>query len=427
MCGCVFRWSEFARDGAPWDTDEEEWLYRHCCRGTSLAWLSVQLSRTQSAVRARVKLRRNNPALPSLILRDLAQPVLGASPTTLPAACVRSGLPNDGAGKATRGKLAAAPSLPATACSESCALTVCQARVVECAKKKLLKCALNTYTGSGVVLLACQKLSKLVASAHKHMLRASSDGDVERHAIEAAVAAAIYAISPPDGGDGNITVVRVDGHMLEDAVGLAVASYFEYVEQNRVAVRLREQKVRGALDGWTTAFQKSFLRDAHNGVSQAAARSRRARPRPALPVTPAPAPAPTAMHVDSLVFEAPPDLESLSDGKLRAFIVAANGSVPAAEATRTELQEAAAAGVPAWEVKRLLGCAALPEPQRYVVALRLGNEAESVGSEGLERRARVAARKLCLLTHPDKSLVEGSNEAFMIVQRALQHFQCVDA
>jgi hypothetical protein len=331
-----------------------------------------------------------------------------------------SGLPNDSAEEAPRVKLAAAPSLPANA---GCALTVNQARVVECAKKKLLKCSLNTYTGSGVVLLACQKLSKLVASAHKHMLRASSDGDVERHAIEAAVAAAVYAISPAQGGDRSITVVRVDGHMLEDAVGLAVVSYFEYVEQNRVSVRRREQKVRGALDGWRTAFQKSFSREAHCAAAQAEARSRRVRPRMPNP----PVPTPLAVSVDSLVFEAPPDLESLSNSRLRAFTLAADGAVPAAEASRSELLEAAAACLPAWEVKRLLGCAALPEPQRYAIALRLGNEVESVGSEGLVRRARVAARKLCLLTHPDKSLVQGSNEAFMLVQRALQHFQCVDA
>ena len=59
------RWSEFARDGAPWNADEEEWLHHHFAIGCSLAWLSQQLSRTQSAVKARIKQRRSGAGLPA--------------------------------------------------------------------------------------------------------------------------------------------------------------------------------------------------------------------------------------------------------------------------------------------------------------------------------------------------------------------------
>lgn len=51
------RWSEYARDGAPWTLEEEAWLVRHHKEGGSLVWLSEQLSRTRSAVKARLKRR----------------------------------------------------------------------------------------------------------------------------------------------------------------------------------------------------------------------------------------------------------------------------------------------------------------------------------------------------------------------------------
>ena len=57
-CQCMCRWSEFARDGAPWNLDEESWLWQHVVLGTPAAWLAMQLSRTPSAVKARIKQRR---------------------------------------------------------------------------------------------------------------------------------------------------------------------------------------------------------------------------------------------------------------------------------------------------------------------------------------------------------------------------------
>lgn len=51
----VCRWSEYARDGAPWTLEEERWLIRHHQEGGTLVWLSEQLSRTRSAVKARLK------------------------------------------------------------------------------------------------------------------------------------------------------------------------------------------------------------------------------------------------------------------------------------------------------------------------------------------------------------------------------------
>jgi hypothetical protein len=58
-----FRWSEFARDGAPWDEDEETWLFRAYEAGCSLEWLSAQLSRTRSAVKSRIKQCRSSMAV----------------------------------------------------------------------------------------------------------------------------------------------------------------------------------------------------------------------------------------------------------------------------------------------------------------------------------------------------------------------------
>eukprot|EP00892_Ulva_mutabilis_P002652 jgi/Ulvmu1/12388/UM009_0034.1 len=56
------RWSEYARDGAPWVPEEDAWLLRQHRAGCPAAWLSEQLSRTKSAVKARLKRQQDRGA-----------------------------------------------------------------------------------------------------------------------------------------------------------------------------------------------------------------------------------------------------------------------------------------------------------------------------------------------------------------------------
>jgi hypothetical protein len=407
------RWSEFARDGAPWNADEEEWLYRHYSRGTSLAWLSHQLSRTQSAVKARIKQRRNNPALPPLA-------VLGtASAADAAEHAAAAGRAHSGGAAPLQQSLAS--KLSAKGCGAqqlmgNGASAQWRAAAVAAAQEALRACAVGEWTADGTAVLCGEQLRTLVASAQNGMRRAAAAGDAQKHAVQATVAAAARALEP----DAPVIQAPEDEDSLRCVIESAAASYNEYMSAD--GPDGSQQRLREMLH---------LPRGGEQGAAQDASSSdeaERAHSGPARLVTvdacAVRALVPACVEAAQLACEASPDLDALSDTELRAFVSKAIQRTPVATASRAQLLECAAASMRTWEVRRVLACLALPEPQRFFAALRLGERGDVEEGWSLERRARAAARKLCLLTHPDKSLVQGSSEAFVLVQRALQHFQC---
>ena len=415
----MHRWSEFARDGAPWNADEEEWLFQHYILGTSLVWLSSQLSRTQSAVKARIKQRRNNPALPPL-LQHAPPAAAAAADSPRPEAGVEGSAADASARAAnvrvaccagTGGDAAQVVAEQAVSMQSASQPRLAVAAVAHSARAKLLPCVVHGSTSDSKARLCRELLSAAVASARDGMVCAAAAGDAERHAVEATIAAAAHLLAPEQDDLSAAPAVGVSATLITDACNSAAACYFEYLgTQGMHHASERTESARCVDTSWLSLQQVPA-----SGACRLAA----AALAPMAPTTSASA-APL-----NLACRAPAHLEALSDGELRACVLPDADVALASAAPRNALLDAAA-GLHAWEVRRLLACAALPEPQRFHVALRLGSESDGEGRAGLERRARAAARKLCLLTHPDKTLVQGSSEAFLIVQRALQHFQCAD-
>ena len=401
LWGC--RWSEYARDGAPWNTDEEEWLFGHFSAGSELLWLSTQLARTPSAVRARIKQRRNHPLLPPLVVQS--------APYPRPAQrAVRIAV----AQPCTSSSQSPAPTTNVAAPKHSPASTAeVRPTVVEQVTSRLLKCSLSSSRHDGAaVLLSLPKLRALAARTDRQLTRALTECDSSRHALEATALAALGALMPAEGeaAAADVTVIRVPAQQLVDAVASAAAAYFDSMRRTTEEARRREAKLEGALAHWTDAFQTAR--------AAAVARAAQARQQHA---TSSVAAAKALGHGGSLL-EPPTNLSSLPDADLRAFLLAAGAAPVEGNDGRAALLDAATACARAWEVHRLQQCLTLPEPQRFAAALRLSPGATEEGSAVVERHARSAARRLSLLTHPDKTTADGCAEAFVLVQQALQHF-----
>ena len=263
-------------------------------------------------------------------------------------------------------------------------------------------------TTDGMCSIDVEQLRQLVLSAQKGMRRASAARDTQRHALEGSVAAAARTLlDGHEAADGASQHIQLPVRALQQALESALDEYLSYVEHRKHSqVPQSSQK-------------RPRARNSEEACSAEVSKS------------PAQVPSPPA---EGLAEQSVPDsLTTHGQGALHAVqpdgFELAGGPAQGDAGAQTNLLDVAAHTLHAQEVQRLLACATLPEPDQFFAALQLpqDNGFEQTGQVerlSLERRARAAARKLCLLTHPDKVLSPGSSEAFLLVQRAVQHFAC---